>query len=202
MRKKAPRIIADSTLGLGYNDVIKDPTKKSTRGGMMRCLRAPLCKIFYALLLTCRTNSAQVATVRLEGVLQDPSGAVVTGATVSVVNTSTQAQAETSVTAEGRFIFLSLLPGLYTLSVEAAGFPKIVVPSLELNVGATVTQNVKLEVGDIAENVVVRAPAERVQVADAQIAHAVTLRDIEILPQLGRGPMTLALFTSGIQISG
>ena len=85
--------------------------------------------------------------------------------------------------------------------MEAAGFRKAVVSSLELNVGATVWQTVKLEVGAVTESVTVQAPAERVQISDAQLARAITLRDIDVLPQLGRGPMILAIFSTGVQIN-
>ncbi len=130
----------------------------------------------------------------------DASGAVVPNAKVSVVNNRTQARAETTVSAEGLFALPSLQPGVYTLSVEAAGFRKGVVSDLELNVGATVWETIKLEVGAVTESVTVRAPAERVQISDAQIARATTLRDIDVLPQLGRQPMILAVFNPGVQI--
>jgi len=155
---------------------------------------------FLALVLAGRIGTAQVATARLEGAVMDASGAVVPSAKVSVVNNRTQARAETAVSAEGLFALPSLQPGVYTLSVEAAGFRKGVVSGLELNVGATVWETIKLEVGAVTESVTVRAPAERVQISDAQIARATTLRDIDVLPQLGRVPITLAVFNPGVQI--
>jgi hypothetical protein len=154
----------------------------------------------FILVLICRISAAQVASARLEGLVRDPSGAVVPRAAISVVNTRNQARAETLTTSEGLFVFPSLQPGFYTLGVEAAGFPKTVVSNLELNVGATVAQNVKLEVGAITELIEVQAGQERVQTSDAQLTRAVTLRDIESLPQMGRSPMGLAIFSTGIQI--
>jgi hypothetical protein len=154
---------------------------------------------FVLLLLVCRISAAQVASARLEGLVRDSSGAVVPGAAISVVNTRNQARAETLTTSDGLFVFPSLQPGLYTLGVEAAGFHKTVVSNLELNVGATVLQNVKLEVGAIPELVEVQAGQERVQTSDAQLTRAVTLRDIESLPLMGRSPMGLAIYSTGVQ---
>ncbi|MFN0168199.1 MAG: TonB-dependent receptor [Bryobacteraceae bacterium] len=154
----------------------------------------------FALLLACSTGTSQATTAHLEGVVQDPSGAVVQGAKVSVINTRTQARAETLVNAQGLFVFLSLQPGAYTLSVEAAGFRKAVVSGLELNVGATVSETIRLELGEVTESVTVAVNEVRVQTADAQIARAVTLREINVLPQLFRLPMALALFNPGMQI--
>jgi hypothetical protein len=160
-------------------------------------LRLPATSL--ALLLVCRMGTAQVATARLEGVVQDASGAVVPGAKVRVLNNRTQARAETSVSPEGLFAFPSLQPSVYTLSVKAAGFRKAVVSNLELNVSDSVYQIVKLEVGAVTESVNVVASEVRVQTADAQIARATTLRDIAVLPQLGRSPMGLAIFSPGVQ---
>ena len=131
---------------------------------------------------------AQVATSRLEGTIQDESGAVIPGAKVTALNTKTQVRAETTSSAEGMFIFPSLQPGVYTVSVEAAGFRKAVVNDLELNAALTVSQRIKLEIGQVTESVVVEANAVRVQTSEAQIGRNVTMRDIDTLPQLGRSP--------------
>ncbi|MBZ5617763.1 MAG: TonB-dependent receptor [Acidobacteriia bacterium] len=169
------------------------------QGAENRTLKAAYA-ISLTLFLACRTSTSQVATACLEGVIQDASGAVVQGARVSVVNTRTEARAETTVTADGLFAFPSLQPSVYTLTVEAARFRTAVVSNLELNVGDTVSQVVKLEVGAFTETVTVAANAVRVQNTDAQIARAITLRDIDVLPQLERGPIQLALFNPGTQI--
>jgi hypothetical protein len=160
------------------------------------CLRG----ISFALLLVCRISTAQVATARLDGIVRDPSGAAVPGASVSAVNSRTQIREETSTTSEGRFAFPSLQPGVYELSVKAPGFRTAVVSNLELTVGATREQDVSLELGNPNEEIVVQAAAERVQVMDAQIARAVTLRDIEVLPQVFSTPMLLAIFSAGVQV--
>lgn len=152
-----------------------------------------------AVLLLCRIGTAQVATARLEGVVQDASGAVVPSARVSVVNNRTQARTETHAGSEGLFTFPSLQPSVYTLSVEAPGFRKAIVSNLELNVSDSVYQVVKMEVGAVTESVTVTANEVRVQTADAQIARATTLRDIDVLPQLGRAPMSLTIFSPGVQ---
>jgi len=143
---------------------------------------------------------AQVSTSRLEGTIQDESGAVIPGAKVEAANTKTGIATQVSSDAAGRYIFQSLVPGLYNVSVEAAGFRKAVLPKLTLNVGDTVTQVMKLEIGSVVEAVTVEANALRVQTADAQLSNIVTLRDIETLPQLGRSPMNLAVFNTGISI--
>src|SRR5437867_5379553 len=151
-------------------------------------------------LLFVASGLAQVATARLEGTIQDSVGAVVPGAKVDVVNVKTQARTETRSDGEGHFVFPSLPASEYTLTAEAAGFRKAIRSNLTLNVANTVTEVVKLEIGAVTESVVVEANAVRVQTADAQISNTITMRDIDILPQLGRGPILLAAFQAGVQI--
>lgn len=61
----------------------------------------------------CLPCHARVPTARLEGMVQDASGAAVPTAKVSVVNNRTQARADTLVSPEGRFVFPSLQPSVY-----------------------------------------------------------------------------------------
>ena len=152
------------------------------------------------MLLACRIGTAQVVTARLEGVVQDPTGAIVPGARLAVVNKRTHVRTATSASGEGQFAFLSLQPSVYTLTAEAAGFHTAVVSNLELNVGESVNQIVRLEVGDVTESVTITANETRVQIADAQVARTITLREIDVLPQVLRLPIALAMFNPGIQI--
>lgn len=155
---------------------------------------------FLILCVLAGAGRAQISTSRLEGTVQDSTGAVIPGAKVEIVNVKTQIGGATTCDAEGRFAFPSLPPSEYTLSVEAAGFRKAVRSNLVLNVAETVSEVVRLEVGAVTDSVVVEANAVRVQTTDAQIARTITLRDINILPQLGRGPIMLSVFMPGAQI--
>lgn len=143
---------------------------------------------------------SQVSTSRLEGTVQDSTGSVVPGAAVEVLNVRTQVRVQTTSDAEGRFIFPSLPPSEHTLSVEAAGFRKAVRNALALTVGETVTEVIRLEIGSVNEVVTVEASTVRVQTADAQVGRAIMMRDIELLPQLGRDAVILAIFNPGVQI--
>lgn len=157
-------------------------------------------RVFLSLALCAVLSSAQVATSRLDGSVQDESGAVVPGAKIVVLNEKTQVRADGVTSPDGLFIFPSLQPGIYTISVEAPGFRKAVASGVELNVSVATTQRFKLEVGQVTESVVVEAEAARVQTTDAQMGRSITMRDIDTLPQLGRSPVALAVFQPGVQI--
>ena len=144
---------------------------------------------------------AQVGTGRLDGGVVDATGGTIAGAKVTVVHQATQSKTEATANADGNFVFPSLQPGLYTISVEAKGFRTAVVSGVEINIATALTQKFKLEVGDVAEHVEVTAEAVRVQSTEAQIGRTVTMKDIDTLPVLSRAPINLAVFSPGIQMS-
>ncbi|MCU1330335.1 MAG: hypothetical protein JWN34_5705 [Bryobacterales bacterium] len=153
-----------------------------------------------ALLILTGSVWSQSTNARLDGTVQDQTGAVVPNARVEAVNRNTQARAELTTDTTGAFIFPSLAPGIYTLTGEANGFRKTILQNVELSVSGTVTQVLRLEVGQTTESVNVEASSITVQTTDSQISSAVLLRDIEVLPQLGRSPIALAIFQPGVQI--
>ncbi|MDQ1472590.1 MAG: hypothetical protein QOJ99_4070, partial [Bryobacterales bacterium] len=143
---------------------------------------------------------AQSTNARLEGTVQDQSGSVVPKARVEALNINTQSRAEVTTDGSGTFLFPNLAPGIYTLTAEANGFRKTALKNVELTVSGTVSQIIKVEIGQTTETVNVEASALTVQTTDSQVSSAVLLRDIEVLPQLGRSPITLAIFQPGVQI--
>jgi hypothetical protein len=148
------------------------------------------------------TIAAQVSTSRLQGTVVDQAGAVVPGAKIVALNNKMGTSAETISNQRGFYVFPSLLPGDYNVTVEKAGFRTALHRGVVLAVAETVAEPFTLEVGQSAETVELQASAARANTADAQIGGAVTLRDIDVLPQLERNPMSLALAQPGVQIGG
>jgi hypothetical protein len=106
------------------------------------------------MLLTTRLH-AQRTTGDLLGVVRDSSGAVLPGVTVSVTGPNIP-RAQTTITSEnGSYRIGNLPPGTYTLTLELSGFRTSVLEGLRVNVGATLEQNVGLEIGQMAESVTV-----------------------------------------------
>src|SRR4029079_16367166 len=82
----------------------------------------------------------QEGTATLRGRVLDPNGAVLPSVTVSIANQQTGLNRRTASTDEsGNYVFASLTPGLYRITVEATGFKK------------SVKENVKLDVGEAQE---------------------------------------------------
>jgi len=155
---------------------------------------------FFTSILFSSVLFGQIQNARLEGSVIDSSGATIPGAKLTIVNSKTQVKAQAQSGPTGAFVFPTLQPGMYTLSTEAGGFRKSTLTNIEVNVGVTIRQDVKLEVGAVTDSITVEFNAVRVQTAEATIQRAVTLRDIDTLPQLGRGPIALATYQPGVQL--
>ena len=143
---------------------------------------------------------AQIQNARVEGTVTDSSLAVVPGAKLTITNIKTQVKTEAESDQAGFYFFPVVQPGIYVLTTEAQGFRKETITNIEVNVGVTLRQDVKMEIGTVTEALTVEADSVRVQTTEATIQRAVTLRDISTLPQLARNPVSLATFQPGVQI--
>lgn len=159
-----------------------------------------ICSSLFALISLGQLAFGQATTGRIEGAVQDATGAVVVGANVTVTETKTQVASHTTTNPQGAFAFPTLLPGFYTIDVEATGFRKEVLRDIELSVGQTLSEIVKLQVGNAAESVTVDASTPIVQTTDSQIGTVVTLKAVDNLPSVARTPITLALLQPGVEI--
>jgi hypothetical protein len=136
---------------------------------------------------------------RIEGIVQDPTGALVPGVQMTATNLRTQFKVESLSGEQGQYVLTALPPGIYRLSAELKGFRKTDIELIEVNVGATIAQNIKLNLGSVEETVTVEARAVSPQTTDSQLTRNINIRDIDTLPQLARTPITLAAFQPGVQ---
>jgi len=101
---------------------------------------------------------AQDTAGSIAGTVQDPSGAGVPGATVTITATNQNAVLRVIKTdSDGNYSAPLLPEGLYSVTVEAKGFKKSVQKDIKLSVSDKLAVNVRLEVGDIAQEVTVEA---------------------------------------------
>ena len=92
-----------------------------------------------ALLLTIPPLHAQVDQGTITGTVTDPSGAAVGGATVSLVDPTTNTVRSTSANDEGQYIFANITPGSYTISATRTGFRATKIIAQDVKVGVTST---------------------------------------------------------------
>src|SRR5262245_5662408 len=138
------------------------------------------------LLLTTASASAQLSTAELSGRVTDTSNAVLPGVTVTMTQTDTQATRTAITDADGSYVLSSLPTGPYRLEVSLQGFRSFVQNGIVLQVGATPTINVVLEVGSVAETITVQGDAPLVDVKSSGIKQVVENQQILELPLVGR----------------
>jgi hypothetical protein len=141
--------------------------------------------------------SAQFTTASLNGVVNDSSGAAVPGAKVSIRNTETGVQLSTVTGDSGLYVFPRVPVGSYTLNIERAGFSTYVQEGITLAVNQSATQNVALQVGRVAENVVVSANVELVTTGTATVGQLIDEKQVVELPLNGRRAQTLLYLAPG-----
>src|SRR5687768_9930258 len=108
----------------------------------------------FTFIFTFSTNTvAQVLEATLYGVVQDTSGAILPGVSVTVTHQGTTLRRETISDARGEFALPALPAGTYTVRIELSGFRTYENKGLSLNAGQTVRQTFALEVGTLAETV-------------------------------------------------
>ena len=146
----------------------------------------------------------QAVNTRVNGTVKDAQGAIVAGATVTLVDNATGTSQTATTNDTGFFAFNDVRQGRYTLNVEASGFKKTTVADVEVNVDQAATVNVSLEVGQVSEVVNVSASDAQtiVNTENAEIKNTVQERQINDLPLNGRNPLSLAGLQAGVNSSG
>lgn len=123
-------------------------------------------RLFLLATLAVSSSWAQVTTGTILGVVKDASGAVVPGAKVRVVNEDTNIGVNVLVNNNGDFVAPNLTPAVYVLQVEAAGFKKVSIAHITLQLSGTVRQDIQLETGRLEQEVTVTAEAPVINSGD------------------------------------
>jgi len=153
------------------------------------------------LMLSTTLVSAQttLSTGSIGGTVTDPSGAVVDGAKVVIVNTGTNQTVALTSNSAGAFSTGPLDPGSYKVQVSAKGF-STVSQIVQVQVGNTATVNAKLALGAETTVVEVQGSAVQVNTEQATVQGVLTSEQIENLPVNGRNFLDLAQLEPGVQI--
>lgn len=139
----------------------------------------------------------------LAGTVTDPTGAVIPGVTITIVNTQTGLQRETTSNAEGRYSFPQVLPGTYQLTAKSPGFTDVVIKDIQLLVNSPVTINVVFEkLGGVTETVQVEATAIQINTTDATLGNAIGTQTILELPFYARNVVNLLMLQPGVTQDG
>lgn len=131
------------------------------------------------------------------GTVTDPSGSAVANANVTITDTNKGTKFEVTTNESGNYTKGQLIPGSYTVTVEAPGFSKTVSNALVVEVDAAAKFDATLQVGDVSQQVEVTAAAPLLQADRADVSQTFTNKEINELPSIGRNLQAMELLNPG-----
>ena len=140
------------------------------------------------------------SSATLRGTVKDPQGAVVTTATVTLVNDATKDERKTKTTEDGLYVFTALTPGTYTLKVEAQGFKTVTQSSVAVETSSTRGIDITLALGQPTETVTVvsGAAADQLQTETGARENTITAKQIDNLSMVSRSAVELLRILPGV----
>lgn len=152
-----------------------------------------------ALLLPAGFAFAQTAaTGQIAGTVTDPSKAAIAQALVTVTNSSTGAVRSAKTNADGDYTVPVLPPGNYSVSVAATGFKTQAIANIAVEVATTATVNIRLEIGEVTQQVTVEAAADILQTDSATNGGVVDDKTVPALPLSSRNYTQILDLQSGV----
>ena len=146
------------------------------------------------------TGWAQVAAINgeIQGTITDPTGAVVPGATIKIVNSAT-GFAQTGATNTSGFYRFPVLPlGSYQLTATAAGFQQRQFDRVVLNAGAVITIDIPLSVSTQVGSVIVTDAAPAIDPSRTDLGYSLSSTQVSNLPLVSRNPFNFILIQPGV----
>ena len=157
--------------------------------------------ILLAWIAICLFTPAARAQFRasIQGVVTDPAGAVVSGATVSLTDTATNHTSTATTSSGGVYTFNALPPSRFTLTVEAPGFKKKTLNDVQILPEQANAVNVQLALGQATQTVTVSgSQAALLDTETATLSGTVDSNQIQHLPSFNRDVFQLAQLAPGV----
>ena len=167
-----------------------------------KCKGAPVACLVMGMLIGAGLSTGQESRGTLVGRVVDSAGAAVAGARVEAVRVSSNTGAASTTNAEGNFEIPYLLPGVYRVTAASPGFKKAVEDGIELRVDDRLDVALKLEIGDVAESVVVTGETPLLNTATASVGLTADAKRAAELLNVGGNSYYLAFLAPGITRSG
>ena len=163
----------------------------SFRSAVSRCL------LLLVVCLALTSIAGAQSTALLNGTVTDATGAAVPNAKVVVKNTATNVEWTTQTDSAGIYLFSSLPIGFYRIEVSAPSFRTTVINGLQLQVAMVVTKDIQLQLGQIAQQVVITAESAIVETATSAVSTVLSDKTVQEIPLNGRHFVDLGLLTAG-----
>src|SRR5262245_35408152 len=172
-----------------------------------RLLRRPLRTVFTSVLALClwllaggaSASLAQTTgSATLRGIVKDPNGAIVSGASVTLKSVRTQSERKTKTNNDGIYVFSAVEPSNYEMKVEAGGFKVLSQTGITISPGDNRGLDVTLEVGQTSETVTVSGTLEEIKTETGERTNTISAKQIENLSIISRNSLELLRVLPGV----
>ncbi|MGH8247973.1 MAG: carboxypeptidase regulatory-like domain-containing protein, partial [Gammaproteobacteria bacterium] len=154
-----------------------------------------LCAV--VILFTPRAGLSQANSATFHGTVTDPSGAVVSGATVTLTNENTRAAMVKKTASSGDFVFTFVPVGVYALRIEASGFKTYTSAGISLSAGQQALQTFVLQLGQVTESVNVEGSAPLINTVSAEQLNTFETAAVRQLPLQNRNFTRILILIPG-----
>ncbi|MGB8259905.1 MAG: carboxypeptidase regulatory-like domain-containing protein [Terracidiphilus sp.] len=141
---------------------------------------------------------AQAGRGGINGLVADPTGAIVPGAKVTALNRSTGVAQSTVTTGAGLYSFISLNPGTYRVTAVMKGFETVVHENVQVSVDQVTIVNFALRVGSVSEQVTVAGATDLVEPSNSTVGQLISSETIDRVPLLTRNVFDLVQLSAGV----
>ncbi len=174
-------------------------SKLQSRSLSTAMLRTALFAVLGCLFLSIPMLHAQ-ETASIVGTVTDQSGALLTGAQVTLVNEATHFTRVVETNTSGQYVASAIPTGSYAITVDKTGFKKLQRTGVQLTLASTLTVDLQLSVGAMTQTVAVTGTAPLLQTQSAAVSGLVDSRQMLALPLVSRDFTDLVLLTPGAHI--
>ena len=138
----------------------------------------------------------------ITGQIEDATGAIIPGASITAVNVDTRVATSTTTNSDGVYSLLYLLPGTYTVTADKDHFKTVVYNSVRLDAGQQLGLNVALNAGSLDQEVVVTADPVDLDTVSASLGGVVDQTRVENMPTAGLMVFDDVTLVEGVRLEG
>jgi hypothetical protein len=180
----------------GDEDELREGERVTLANRPLSLLRSSLTLVFLFLFLLPVGRSQ--TTGKITGIVKDQTDAVIAGAEVAALNTETGAKQTTSTNENGAFTFPVVSVGQYELDVNSTGFKPYRRTGLLVNINSAVVVDVRLQLSEQSEAVMVMEDTTQVETTDTQLGQVIGSKQVTEIPLNGRSYTDLFATQAGV----
>lgn len=163
---------------------------------------AVVAMMFVLLFSSTLAVGQSVSSGTVVGTINDPSGAVVPGADITMTDHTTNATIKATSNQDGHFAFANVAPSTYDIKITKSGFETALIREQQVQIGQTLTESVTLTVGSVTQEVTVQTTGTELQTLNATVGNTVTGVALDSLPAIGGDVTTFMELQPGVSPGG